>query len=257
MPSRFWANRAWQAGSRSNWPSVKTERGSDYQVNKEEAAIVRFIFEKFAAGWSTLQICDDLNGRGVPSPRGGTWRRSALYGSPNKGSGILNNSAYIGVYIWNRSQWLKDPDSGKRVREDRPELEWKTDHRDHYRIVQDDLWHAVRARMGADRLNSGAKGKSAPPRTLFSGVLCCALCGGALTAINPRYYGCVTRKERGKHACEGISVYREQTDERLLSVLRDELCSEPAQADIDAGRSPISRARRYPPGRGQGRQSKN
>ncbi|WP_374728686.1 recombinase family protein [Caballeronia fortuita] len=218
---------------------------------------MRFIFEKFAAGWSTLQICDDLNGRGVPSPRGGTWRRSALYGSPNKGSGILNNSAYIGVYIWNRSQWLKDPDSGKRVREDRPELEWKTDHRDHYRIVQDDLWHAVRARMGADRLNSGAKGKSAPPRTLFSGVLCCALCGGALTAINPRYYGCVTRKERGKHACEGISVYREQTDERLLSVLRDELCSEPAQADIDAGRSPISRARRYPPGRGQGRQSKN
>ncbi len=227
--------RGFIAGGKSyGYDVVRTERGSDYQVNREEAAIVRFIFEKFAAGWSTLQICDDLNGRNIPSPRGGTWMRSAIYGSPNKGSGILNNSAYIGEYIWNRSQWLKDPDSGKRVRENRPPSEWKTEQRAHYRMLPDELWFAVRARMGTDRLNSGTKGRSAPPRTLFAGVLRCAHCGGALTSINQRNYGCVTRKERGKHACEGISVLREQTDERLLGVLRDELCSEAAQADIDA-----------------------
>ncbi|QSN62384.1 MULTISPECIES: recombinase family protein [unclassified Caballeronia] len=96
--------------------------------------------------------------------------RSALFGSPNKGSGVLNNSSYIGVYNWNRSQRLKNPDSGKRVRENRPEHEWKTEHRAHYRIVSDELWEAVRARMVSDRLNSGTIGKSAPLKTLFSAL---------------------------------------------------------------------------------------
>ncbi|HEX7937026.1 MAG TPA: recombinase family protein [Paraburkholderia sp.] len=227
--------RGFIAGGKSyGYDIVKTERGSDYQVNEDQAKWVRFIFEKFAAGWSTFQLCNHLNALGVPSPRNSTWMRSALYGSPRKGSGILNNSAYIGTYIWNRSQWIKDPDSGARVRQDRPESEWKTEQRDHYRIVSDELWKAVRQRMGADRLNAGTSGAGRPSRTLFGGLLRCPKCGGAMVSINKRYYGCVTRKERGARVCEGVHIFREQTDERLLSVLRDELYADDSQADIDA-----------------------
>ncbi|WP_311735648.1 recombinase family protein [Paraburkholderia sp. HC6.4b] len=228
-------DRGFVAGGKSyGYDLVKGEHGSDYRVNDEQAKWVRFIFEKFAAGWSTFRICDELNRLGVPSPRNTTWMRSALYGSPRKGSGILNNSAYIGIYIWNRSQWIKDPDTGARVRQDRPENEWKTERRDHYRIVSDDLWHSVRTRMGADRLNAGTSGAGRAPRSLFGGLLRCPECGGAMVSINQRYYGCVTRKERGLQACHGANIYRAETDERLLNILRDELLSDDAQAGIDS-----------------------
>ncbi|NLP65378.1 recombinase family protein [Paraburkholderia sacchari] len=227
--------RGFVAGGKSyGYDIVKTDHGSDYRVNEEQAKWVRFIFEKFAAGWSTFQLCDYLNANGVPSPCNSTWMRSALYGSPRKGSGILNNSAYIGVYIWNRSQWIKDPDTGARVRQDRPESEWTTEHRDHYRIVTDEVWQAVRARMGTDRLNAGTSGAGRPPRTLFGGLLRCPSCGGAMVAVSARAYGCVTRKERGSAACPGVHLRREQTDERLLGVLRDELGADVSQADIEA-----------------------
>ncbi|WP_249216095.1 recombinase family protein [Burkholderia cenocepacia] len=232
--------RGFVAGGRSyGYELVRTEKGTDYRVDENEAQWVRFIFEKFAAGWSTFRICDELNRRNIPSPRKSTWMRSALYGSPRKGSGILNNSAYIGQYIWNRSQWLKDPDTGKRIRQDRPESEWKVEQRDHYRIVSDEVWQAVRNRMGKDRLNGGTTGIGHPLRTLFGGYLRCSQCGGAMIAINALYYGCATRKERGVHACRGMNISRPQTDEQLLNVLRSELLSENAQADIDAA------ARRY------------
>jgi hypothetical protein len=78
--------RGFIAGGKSyGYDIVKTDRGSDYQVNAEQAKWVRFIFEKFAAGWSTFQLCDHLNALGVSSPRNSTWMRSALCGSPRKG----------------------------------------------------------------------------------------------------------------------------------------------------------------------------
>jgi len=72
----------------------------------------RWIFARYAEGWSVQRIAHELNARKVPSPRASTWVVSAIYGSPNKGSGILNNCLYQGLYIWNRSQWVKDPDTG-------------------------------------------------------------------------------------------------------------------------------------------------
>jgi len=54
------------------------ERGSRLQVDEAQAAIVREIFEHYAAGWSVQRIAHDLNARRVPSQRGGTWAVSAL-----------------------------------------------------------------------------------------------------------------------------------------------------------------------------------
>jgi len=61
---------------------------------------------------------------------------------------VLNNELYIGRYIWNRSQWVKDPDSHKRVRVERPRNEWHIVERPDLRIVTDELWQAARARIG-------------------------------------------------------------------------------------------------------------
>ena len=51
----------------------------------------RQVLVRLRAGESCPRIAADLNARGVRGPRGGTWCVSALYGSPAKGAGVLNN----------------------------------------------------------------------------------------------------------------------------------------------------------------------
>jgi site-specific DNA recombinase len=99
------------------------------QVIETEAAVVREVFERFANGESMKSIVRDLNVRKVPSP-GSTWQRSSrrkdgcwLISTLNP---LLQNERYVGRVVWNRSTWVKDPDSGRRIRRQRPESEWIT-----------------------------------------------------------------------------------------------------------------------------------
>lgn len=83
-------------------------------VDDAEAAVVRWVFEQFADGHSVRHIVHQLNAQGTPSARGSTWALSALQGSKAKGLDMLNNELYLGRVIWNRRQWLKDPETGRR-----------------------------------------------------------------------------------------------------------------------------------------------
>jgi site-specific DNA recombinase len=92
-----------------------------------DAQVIVEVFGRFAAGETLRSIATDLNVRGIPSPgakwarstrrRDGRWLVSALHE-------ILHNERYIGRVVWNRSTWIKDPDSGKRIRRERPSSEW-------------------------------------------------------------------------------------------------------------------------------------
>jgi hypothetical protein len=65
--------------------------GHRLEIDDAQADIVRDIFARYAAGESCQRIAADLNARATRGPRGGTWCVSALYGSPAKGAGVLNN----------------------------------------------------------------------------------------------------------------------------------------------------------------------
>lgn len=219
--------------------------GHQLEVDQAEAEHVRWIFDRFAAGWSCQRIASDLNRRAIAAPRGGTWAVSALYGSPAKGSGVLNNRLYVGEYVWNRSRWVKDPDTGRRQRVDRPPSEWKVLPRPGLAIVPADLWQAARRRMDRPRIAGGARGKGPSPRTLFGGLLQCGQCGGAVVAVSGRAYGCAARKDRGPHVCPGVLVPRRQLEARLLSTVRDELLSDEAVALVQVrAQQIIAEARR-------------
>ena len=110
--------------------------GHRLEINQAQAEIVRQIFAR-SGGESCQRIAAELNARGVRGPRGGTWSVSALYGSPAKGSGMLNNELYLGRYIWNRSRWVKDPDTRQRQRVDRPREEWQIENRQELRILDE------------------------------------------------------------------------------------------------------------------------
>ena len=206
--------------------------GHRLEILPEEADVVRWIFSRYAESWSCQRIAENLNRRRVSAPRGGTWAVSAIYGSPNKGSGVLNNELYVGRYVWNRSRWVKDPDSGRRQRIDRPRAEWIAEERPELRILKDEAWRAVRARLDGKRLEGGARGKGARPRTLFGGLLRCGRCGGAVIAVNGTAYGCAARKDRGAVVCPGIYARRKAIDARLLSVVREDLLAPAAIVEL-------------------------
>jgi len=213
------------------------------EVDEAQAEWVRWIFARYADGWSCQRIAAELNRHGVPSPRGSTWATSALYGSPAKGSGILNNEIYVGRYTWNRSRWIKEPDTKRRKRFDRPRDEWMVEERPQLRIVADEAWQAVRARMAKPRAIGGTKGKGAKVRSLFGGLLKCGTCGGAVTAVNVGIYGCVARKDRGTTVCAGVSVNRKKLEARMLAMVREELLAPARLAELQDQVRQIAAAR--------------
>lgn len=158
---------------------------------------------------------------------------SALYGTPCASSGILNNELYVGRYVWNRREWVKDPDNPtRRVPRLRPPDQWKIVERPDLRIVDNATWQAVRMRIDTPRRQGGQRGRGPPPRTLFGGLLRCGICGGAMVAVHKRYYGCAAHKDRGPAVCAGTFAPRAETDRRLIAGLREQVLTPEAIAKI-------------------------
>lgn len=204
-------------------------RGRELVIDEDQAAIVRRIFSEYAAGSSARAIVHRLNADGLPSPRGGTWAVSALIGDRTRGAGLLNSEIYIGRLIWNRRQWLKDPETGKRRYVDRPREEWQVREVPDLAILDAQAWAAVRAR---DRHQTRARA-GGQVKTLFAGVLRCSVCGGPITAIDARRYGCHAMRDRGKTVCPGGGAFsRADVETALLSVVREDLLAPDVLASV-------------------------
>jgi len=144
---------------------------------------------------------------------------------------MLNNELYIGRVTWNRRQWLKDPETGRRRYVERPQSEWQTREAPELRIVSDELWQRVQDRATRGPARGTRTGKGAIPRTLFAGMLRCNACGAAFTAINPKRYGCSAHRDRGAAVCtSSVTIGREVLNKRLLAEVREDLLSPDALA---------------------------
>lgn len=223
-------DRGFMAGGKLyGYDIVKTEQGSNYVINEAEAAIVRWIFQSVAEGKGFRAIALRLNEDGVIAPRGGKWSVSGVYGSPVKGTGMLNNSLYAGIYTWNRSQWVKDPDTGTRKRIERPEAEWRRADVPELRIVDKSTWAKVRHRIDTGRDEYGRKTATRPMKSLLGGILRCPHCGGPMAGRDRNYYGCSIHHNVGPSACPDYRLNRGHVEKRLLTIVRKDLLS-PAAA---------------------------
>lgn len=231
-------SRGMSAGGRSfGYRTAEAAGGRRMVIDEAEAEHVRWIFARYTEGWSPVAIAHELNRRGVPSPRGGTWAVSAIHGSAARGLGLLHNELYAGKVLWNRRQWLKDPETGRRRYVERPRDEWQERDEPALRIVDEETWQQVRRRVQATSERgkgiSAARKGGRPPRTLFGGLLRCPACGGPVIAIDARRYGCGVHKDRGEAACANAhTVPRRAIDTRLGAVLREELLKPDALAEL-------------------------
>lgn len=124
-------------------------QSGERELDDAEALVIRRIFREFAAGKSPRAIAKALNAEGVGGPDGRQWRDTTIRGQVDRGTGILNNSLYVGRLEWNRCSYIKDPRTGKRVARPNTRDRWEIVEVPALRIIDDDLWDAVKHRQGS------------------------------------------------------------------------------------------------------------
>lgn len=212
--------------------SVSDGKGHKRVIVEDQARWVRYAFERYAAGVSPRAIAAELNARSAPSPRGGPWRHTALYPDA-KGVGILGNPIYNGRQVWNRTVWVKDPETGRRRRLMRPKSEWVVVETPELKIIDNELWAACEGRArskkreSAEKLRQGRRPGGGQAKYLFSGLLRCGVCGGAFVIVDRDHYGCAARKDGGEHACSNsLKVRRATVEQVLLAGVKNALLNE-------------------------------
>ena len=215
----------------------------DREINEAEANVVLRILRDYAAGISPRIIAKTLNEESVPGPEGRLWNETTIHGHAKRGTGILNNELYIGRLIWNRLRYLKDPSTGKRVSRLNPEAEWIVKDVPELRIIDDELWQAVKARQAAtsekyanvaegirkhhkkNRLNGTHR-----PKTLLSGLVFCGCCGGPYSIRGSDRFACSTHGTKGT-CSNSRTIPREELERRVLAGLKERMMTPEVAAE--------------------------
>lgn len=99
-------------GSCFGYRSEKLDGGSQLQIDEQEAAVVRRIFQLSASGLSLKVIAKELNAEGIPPPRGtkkkteSSWVYTAI-------REMLRRDIYCGRVVWNKRKYKKRPGTNK------------------------------------------------------------------------------------------------------------------------------------------------
>lgn len=200
--------------------------GHSIHVDDEQAALVRRIFTLYTSGFSPAGIARLLNSESLAAPRTRIDRKPRGWvGSTIRE--MLRNERYIGIYVFNRNQFIKDPDTGRRVARRRPENEIMRLARPDERIVPEALWEAAQARIRAVSSkytpDSGPRIRAYDTPHLLSGLLVCGHCGAPMSVIGggntARYYRCDDHRKRGT-CTNKRSVREDLVRTRVFEALR-------------------------------------
>jgi site-specific DNA recombinase len=215
--------------------TVEGAGGRRIIIHEQESDVVRELFRMFLEGESLRAITHRLNGEAVPPPR-----PRAMHGRPPSWSvtalrSMLMNPVYRGEYVWNRSEWVKDHETGRRRRHERPESEWLRRESPELAIVDRDAWQQAqeelkrranrfgRARDGTFR--SSARGHPVRAKHLLSGFLECGICGGGFfRAWSNRFYACFWHRDRGPMVCSNdLRIAQHELETRFLRGMQEQI----------------------------------
>nr|WP_276046665.1 MULTISPECIES: recombinase family protein [unclassified Sphingomonas] len=189
------------------------------EIDPEQAAIVLRCYREYAAGQSALAIASRLNAEGVPPPKRGIWRGSALIGARSSGFGILCNPIYVGVLSYGRSKGVVDPKT--RLRSSRPgDGDVHQGAAPHLRIIDDALWTEVQEQIA--RRSSPRPETQRRPKHILSGLGVCAVCGGNWIMARTGWWGC--GRVTGGNACTNRRLIKPaEYERRVLDELKDQM----------------------------------
>ncbi len=203
--------------------------GVRLEIEETEAAVVRRVFDMYSTGAGLAQIAKTLNAEGVLAPQPPRTRtmRAWCVSSLHE---MLRNERYRGVYVWNRTEKRRNPETGRKVSKPRPESEWIRAEVPDWRIVSDEQWAAVveRLRFLRETLPHSVVGginRTEQSRTyLFSGLLVCAACNSRMVIVSGGgkrgyiKYGCPSHRYKG--VCSNrLTIRRDRLEDQLLNAL--------------------------------------
>lgn len=199
--------------------SVKVdERGKETRivVIEEEAALVRNIFEQYAAGHGLKAIANDLNRRGHKTRTGKAFSTCAI-------RDILDNPMFAGKIRYNRYEnWAERRRNGKST-----ELILSEGH--HPAIISEELWEKVQLLR---QKKSVMPKKRFEGEYLLTGLIRCPECGAAMTAsrtvnrakdgtkIVRMYYSCGRFRSQGSSVCHANSVRKDEAEKAVTERIR-------------------------------------
>ena len=210
--------------------------GVRLEVRGDQAAIVRRIFTMYADGNSLQKIAKRLNAEGVISPQPQKGRISRSW-CPSSIRTILRNDRYRGRVVWGKTLKVRSK-TGKRIYKRTTSDKWIVRDIPEQRIVSEDLWSSVQARIetvkqvyGEIGRKGGMQGRSVSSPYLFSGLLKCAVCGANISIVSGKWrgrsdvvYGCPQNTFRGQTVCSNdIRIFRRTLEERLLDGLQEQV----------------------------------
>lgn len=175
-------------------------------INKEEAEIVRRIFERYVyEGDGCLAIAKDLNNEGYRTKRGCQWSQNAI-------ARIIKNRIYIGQVI-NGKEATKEIYSNQRIK--REEEEWLVTENEELRIISNQLFEEAQKKLGSrhDAFHLNAERQS--NRYIFSTLIKCKHCGRSFRRIERSYVNtyvrwvCSSRNSDGMDACDNAVKIQE------------------------------------------------
>lgn len=204
--------------------------GRIHVINPEEAEIIKKIFIEFISGKSVHKIACLFNEEGLATKKGkkNGWNVSTL-------SRILKNERYIGKWDWRRSKTSRDPMTGKKKTTPRPVKDQMVFFREDLIIIDKDTWDKAQQRWKdmegswpvSKKRQKFYKQKSyvhTSPTHLFSGLMKCSLCDGAIVLVSGKstgYYGCYNA---GRKTCKNtIIIPRKRIEERIITDLKEKI----------------------------------
>ena len=180
----------------SRWPQgPRRQRGA----SRDRARDIR---EVSCPGFSCTDIAKGLNAQGIASA-GARWKRTERRHDgkwiDSSVRVILLNPIYRGEVRWNVSKWKLSETTGTVERSERTQAEFDrfTYHEPNYRIVPEELFNRVQARIKAlsnpdYRLKSGGKAVYR-----LSGLLKCGVCGRNFVVDSGTPSACPSSESRG------------------------------------------------------------
>jgi site-specific DNA recombinase len=219
------------------------------RINEAEAAIVRQIYERCAAGSGVRGIAKALNDARALAPRSQQGRPRAW--APSSVHEVLRRSLYHGEITWNRTR--KRNRWGQQQQTVRPDSEWMSIDAPELRIVPEPLWLAVHARLSEARAvyltkNSGTTfgrpTNGSESKYLLTGFGQCAQCGSSLIVRmrkhgreHAAFYGCSGYHLRGTLVCSNrADVPMAAADAAVLDTLKADILN-PAVLDAAIARA--------------------
>lgn len=194
------------------YDNVRVDGHVERRVNETEAAVVRRIYDLYAAGRGLSSIAHTLNADGASCPRAQQGRVNGWCASSVRE--VLKRPLYRGDLVWGRAR--KRDREGQVSPTPRPPQEWLRRSAPELLVVSEDLARAVDARrvsmrqralgQANGRLMGRPPGEGSP--YLLTGLLTCGVCGGGMEVLSSasggrrRYhYRCYVARRKGPACC--------------------------------------------------------